>query len=262
MTLEQNIKIVSLILIFILLSNVISAYPGIIPNEAFNPEFKDWPVTSGYKIRSVDYYAKSAQKIQHLYSKMTSSESGECKPNSYHLLRSSPGPRIVCNKEGYQTTVRENGDSDFCEFAVDYTDDICRIGEGKCDYGSQCTSNFCDDGVCGSCEKDRDCDTGVCSGKGICIEPSCRPKDDFRCYNDDVYWYDSCGERDGIKDDCTNDEFCSNGECKERPSTNSCDNLVDNGGKCSSYNDMSCGSDNNPYKCVTFGDILCWEKVT
>jgi hypothetical protein len=57
---------------------------------------------------------------------------------------------------------------------------------------------------CGGCAHDQSCDSGVC-------EDDCESHDEKRCYNDDVYWYDSCGHRESRYKSC--DEDCSDGRC-------------------------------------------------
>jgi hypothetical protein len=42
---------------------------------------------------------------------------------------------------------------------------------------------------------------------------NCTAQASSACYNDDVYWYDSCGVIGGIRFDCNSSQTCSNGVC-------------------------------------------------
>ena len=85
---------------------------------------------------------------------------------------------------------------------------------GECEYGTQTCSNnqwsscigninpiqeICDDNL------DNDCDGEI----DECIV--CEDHDYFQCYNNDVYWYDSCNQRQDRKEDCV--DGCSQGQC-------------------------------------------------
>lgn len=52
---------------------------------------------------------------------------------------------------------------------------------------------------------------GGCDGCNEC--DSCISHYERRCYNDDVYWYDSCGNREGRYESC--DDYCYGGRCRD-----------------------------------------------
>ena len=54
--------------------------------------------------------------------------------------------------------------------------------------------------------------------------PNCTSHSYSACYNGDVYWYDSCDNREGIKEDCGSMQ-CGSGECKAITPVN-CSGLV------------------------------------
>ncbi len=53
---------------------------------------------------------------------------------------------------------------------------------------------------------------------------SCTRHDSYSCDDDDVYWYNSCNEKEGIKKRCTVYQYCSGGECYDncQGTDNSC----------------------------------------
>lgn len=55
---------------------------------------------------------------------------------------------------------------------------------------------------CGSCSGNQTCKNGKCVN-------SCQANSYKACYNNDVYWYDSCGTRGALYDDCTSQESCT-----------------------------------------------------
>lgn len=102
----------------------------------------------------------------------------------------------------------------------------CEV-EGLC--GDTCT----DGTTYGACSSSRPlyCDSGnliddcqacgcaaghACDPDGSC-SPVCTPQDSAGCHDNDVYWYDSCGNREGLKEDC-GPLNCSGGSCTESPS--------------------------------------------
>ncbi|MFA5431193.1 MAG: hypothetical protein WC329_08545, partial [Candidatus Omnitrophota bacterium] len=42
---------------------------------------------------------------------------------------------------------------------------------------------------------------------------SCTANSSKNCFDNDVYWYDSCGNRGAVYDDCGSAETCSNAAC-------------------------------------------------
>lgn len=58
------------------------------------------------------------------------------------------------------------------------------------------------------------CGGGGGGGEGGLVLPFCYPKHYKKaCYNNDVYWYDSCGGREDMYQDCAANETCSGGQC-------------------------------------------------
>jgi PKD repeat protein len=43
--------------------------------------------------------------------------------------------------------------------------------------------------------------------------PACTSHHEKRCYSGDVYWYDSCGNREEVYEECGSSQTCSNAEC-------------------------------------------------
>jgi len=100
----------------------------------------------------------------------------------------------------------------------------------NCGYWTICGATV----NCGGCGDDLSCDSGVC-------QDDCESHDEKRCYNDDVYWYDSCGHRESRYKSC--DEDCSDGRCVS-------DGYSDNYYYDSYYGYINYGSRNN--KCQPF----------
>ncbi len=53
--------------------------------------------------------------------------------------------------------------------------------------------------------------TGKSTGTGA----TCASHASYSCYDGDVYYYDSCGNRETLKEDCGSDEYCNDGVCEE-----------------------------------------------
>ncbi len=123
----------------------------------------------------------------------------------------------TCSEMGYVCGVQNDG----CGGAVD-----C----GACPAGKTCTNNGCaavcvpktcsEMGyVCGSwsdgCGSTVDC--GICAGGkscsvGKCVD-SCEPHAYKKCLNQNLYWYNSCGKREGLAQMCGSDQFTSEYRC-------------------------------------------------
>jgi len=73
--------------------------------------------------------------------------------------------------------------------------------------------------------------------------PVCVSQHYSSCYRGDVYWYDSCGGREGRKETCASDEECSLGNCVAA---------------CVSYEGDSCGGSS----CVNPGTYSCDGSCT
>jgi len=97
----------------------------------------------------------------------------------------------------------------------------CCHGDEACGEAERCLDNLCSSLQCLPCEIDEECGTGICTSfgsEGYCLlscEPGCsdgfvcqddlcrpergecvcEPESQQRCYEGDLYWEDSCGER-------------------------------------------------------------------
>ena len=83
-----------------------------------------------------------------------------------------------------------------------HDNDVYRNYTTKGCSGSSCTSST--NGI-----KQQECGADGCSG-GSCI--TCTSHDHYGCYDSDVYWYDSCNNREEKKEECGADG-CSGGSC-------------------------------------------------
>jgi len=113
-----------------------------------------------------------------------------------------------------------------------------QAGCGNYASGGSC---YCDS----SCVDYGDCCYDACSVCGYC---SCTPNDYRSCYGGDAYWYDSCGNRGSLADDCTSCEYCYYGYCY-----NNCS------GSDTSCGCTSCSNCNSSDGCVgtTYRDYYC-----
>jgi len=67
------------------------------------------------------------------------------------------------------------------------------------------------------CDSDSHCSAGQACRNNNCV--TCNSHAYYKCYNDDLYWYDSCDRREEMKEDCrvscewnsTDGYYCSNG---------------------------------------------------
>lgn len=80
---------------------------------------------------------------------------------------------------------------------------------------SHCANKNCGEdgcgGNCGICNQEYTCQTN-----GTCMKiVNCESHNSYKCYNGDVYWYNSCDEREGIRYNCNSTQTCLNGECVE-----------------------------------------------
>ena len=101
-------------------------------------------------------------------------------------------------KLGLQLNFQTVADEISClEFCAEVSEGCC-VGEDLgCSYGDflGCTGQF----VSGK----------FCSGVKECF---CKEKDHKECYEDDVYWFDYCGNSEGLVEDCTYEE---GNKCRE-----------------------------------------------
>ena len=86
----------------------------------------------------------------------------------------------------------------------------CVNGTRQC-YGAYqyqiCNGNQWDTPV--DCSKN-----GTCYGEGRCSN-DCYSHDSYQCYDGNVYWYDTCGEREGIKENCGTSGYVGNRYCQD-----------------------------------------------
>jgi uncharacterized protein YjhX (UPF0386 family) len=80
---------------------------------------------------------------------------------------------------------------------------IAACGDSKCDKGMNES--------CSNCVKDCGCKEGECTA-GECSIPVCTPKATIKCYNNDEWYYNSCGVKETKKTAC--DNGCENTTCK------------------------------------------------
>jgi hypothetical protein len=89
-------------------------------------------------------------------------------------------------------------------------------------------------GSCGTCNQGYTCQTN-----GTCIKNvSCESHDSSSCYNGEVYWYNSCDEREEIRYNCNSTQTCLNGQC------------VQNVQNCTSHASSNCSG----------GDVYWWNS--
>ena len=106
---------------------------------------------------------------------------------------------------------------------------ICRLCkctlDSHCDDGNSCTDDVCNLGVCDNINNNSNtcltCSSGVCECQnGNCVDTGCVAHDYTACaWTDiahnymDVYWYDSCDNKEDMADDCVG-TFCSGHTCQ------------------------------------------------
>ncbi len=97
----------------------------------------------------------------------------------------------------------------------DFSSQIVIVGGGTPCVPSY--SDTCDetDGCSGTRDTDgTSCGTNKMCQNGFCVESgTCESHYEKKCYQDDVYWYDSCDNREERKESCDSDEECDDGEC-------------------------------------------------
>lgn len=77
----------------------------------------------------------------------------------------------------------------------------------KCDTSGNCVCNT----GWADCNNDNSCECDLtskqCSAGSCVVTVTCETNDSVQCYDDDVYWYDSCGVREEKKEECGSD-YC------------------------------------------------------
>ena len=109
---------------------------------------------------------------------------------------------VGCSSGACNSTRSEPGDLDYCS-----SSNLCRQGEGDCDSDSQCRSGL-------SCVNNVGADYGFDESIDVCESDTqtCDSQDYVACYNNDEYWYDSCGARENKAKECGT-LGCSNNSC-------------------------------------------------
>jgi hypothetical protein len=136
-------------------------------------------------------------------------------------------------------------------------------GTLRCDYlGTQFACDTTYGFYCyweaGSCYNDASSCADIasetyCTSAIGCTWSACASHDSYECYNGDVYWYDSCGNREGIRTNCISPQICTNDACVNSPIGNCVGTLT-----CSNMDDYSCG---NFYPACTVSGGLCVNAV-
>lgn len=110
------------------------------------------------------------------------------------------------------------------EAEKDCTDQCSELGIRRCydaTHYQECISpGACLDwGVAHACATGETCHSGWC-------DSDCAPEEEKRCFDGDVYWYNSCGSRGELVRTCGSGEKCSNGKCL---SSNGCTSMTEKG---------------------------------
>ncbi len=132
------------------------------------------------------------------------------------------------------------------------TNECATSGAAQCSgiSGYQTCGNYDSDAclewsVVTNCPSGQSCSGGVCAA----APDSCSSHHSKKCHDGDVYWYDSCGGREGLYDACSGDQICSDGKCVDSDSENECEENHSKkcyGGDIYWYD--SCGSRGKLYK--------------
>ena len=135
------------------------------------------------------------------------------------------------------------GDTETCsprDSTCNYDSSCEGCSARECEYNSQCYSSGtchpsiskqkCSNGNWINSCGDENCNCGENSGN--CPSDCCTPHYTYNCYNNDVYWYDSCGNREDKKEECESDS-------------------------CGSWGSNYCGTDGNVYHSITCHDRGC-----
>jgi hypothetical protein len=125
-----------------------------------------------------------------------------------------------------QTNNQNNSQTNYTN--TTYSTPVC--GNGKLEIGEFCEINNLAGESCISlgfvsgtlgCRKTCEFDTRYCSDSTI-NNSVCTTHASYFCYNNDVYWYNSCDERETIKQDCNSTQYCANNVCVNNQTTSSC----------------------------------------
>ncbi|MFW6014389.1 MAG: InlB B-repeat-containing protein, partial [Candidatus Nanoarchaeia archaeon] len=103
------------------------------------------------------------------------------------------------------------------------------FGEGTLSHGQQESVSYSEDEYSGSATYE--CSDGNWEFVESTCERECISNDNKKCYDGDVYWYDSCGERQTTDEIC--DYGCEDGECLEEETEYTLTVNVEEGGSTS-----------------------------
>jgi len=110
--------------------------------------------------------------------------------------------------------------------------DSCKEGERRC-YGAY-QYQICSGG---NWQTAVDCGGGAtCYGEGRCTN-ECYPHDDYYCHDGHVYWYDTCGQREEIKENCGTNGYVGSKYCVGNEIYQDYKNVGCSGIQCISYVD-------------------------
>ncbi|MBU0957251.1 MAG: hypothetical protein KKF56_00415 [Nanoarchaeota archaeon] len=96
--------------------------------------------------------------------------------------------------------VQECGDNSCNSWGSNY----CSNGDvyhSRTCYDKGCSSGSCFNNGWTDTDKVQECGSLSCSS-GQCTGGGCSSHNSYKCYSNDIYWYDSCGVREDVKQDC------------------------------------------------------------
>ena len=144
-----------------------------------------------------EYYCTSSQVRKRRYLKDYGCSQGSCK-----LIFEGWVDDQLISSRGY---------SDYCEKRKEYGCSLCEWGESDCDSDDECSGalicigpygDFFPSDYDGCCSSDEEWDPD----NKKCL---CRPHWYYKCWNDDVWWYSKCNEREDKKEECGDDTYSS-----------------------------------------------------
>lgn len=122
---------------------------------------------------------------------------------------------------GNPTCSSYSSSTEFSLSDCDYLDAECRDYtdvENYCDGSGGISLTGCS--VYTNLPSGTECSEGYCDGQGNCEE--CVSNSEYHCKNGDIYWWNSCGVREDLKEDCSYD--CQNDVCVLPPSVECMEN--------------------------------------
>jgi hypothetical protein len=159
-----------------------------------------------FNFSGVSYYNNSNWMQNSVVKSLPSFGYGEHYIISYSCTYLSVNNTWDCHGEKWQLLIINESSSNATANTANCT---CSSHGFNCGNQTICASNI----DCGTCS------TGYSCAQGTCVV-SCAANSYSSCYNGDVYWYDSCGVKGGIRYDCSSSQTCSNGVCVNSQSSN------------------------------------------